>query len=240
MGSIWQSNTTWWQKLGLYYILPARWALLFSATLNALITPLVAWIWSMKAPGAELGVPIDTCLTISFYGFVLCGVVNMLNIIIHEPVKLWPAVVVFQGSGMLYVGWQLLLVIVSLTNIFSGTDVHWEVTKRISGSASGAAPVTSSSSSPHVPSAGGADPGLLNSARVTGRVATVSTRHGCSPTLPTTPLAAAFNPITSSLTLPAALGDEAHASSGAGASAAAKASGSRSWWGKSVGGGSML
>ena len=36
----------------------------------------------------------------------------------------------FQLSGVLYIGWQLLLVLISLAKIFSGSDGGWEVTTR--------------------------------------------------------------------------------------------------------------
>ena len=50
------------EKLGLYYILPLRWGLLFSATLNALVAPVVSQSYLQAYPGSELGGPIETCV----------------------------------------------------------------------------------------------------------------------------------------------------------------------------------
>ena len=36
----------------------------------------------------------------------------------------------FQLSGVIYIGWQLMLVIVSLTKLLSRSEITWEVTKR--------------------------------------------------------------------------------------------------------------
>jgi len=114
------------EKAGLYYILPLRWGLLFSATLNALVAPIVASAWAARvgAPG-QLGGPIETCYTFSFSAFVAVCVVVVANAVIHEPWQQWPAVLIFQLSGILYLSWQLLLVFISLSKICSGTDGGW-------------------------------------------------------------------------------------------------------------------
>lgn len=128
--SIWSANLNCGEKLGLYYILPARWGLLFSATLNALIAPVVASTYLEKMPGAELGAPIETCQALSFGCFLAVCTVTALNTITHEPPSRWVAVFFFQFTGVLYIGWQLLLVIVSLSKICRGVDGGWVVTKR--------------------------------------------------------------------------------------------------------------
>ena len=130
MSSIWKANINYYQKLGLYYMLPLRWALLFSATLNALITPLVSGIWTALHPNATLGGPIDDAIRIALLGYLTASLVLVVNALIHEPPRLWPAVFAFQFSGVLYVGWQLLLVVISLTKIFTGSVSGWEVTQR--------------------------------------------------------------------------------------------------------------
>lgn len=130
MSSIWKANIHAAQKWGLYYLLPLRWALLFSATLNALITPLVSGIWTLMYPEATLGGPIDDAIFIAICGFAVASLALLINILIHEPPRLWPAVLFFQLSGVLYIGWQLLLVLISLAKIFTGSDGGWEVTTR--------------------------------------------------------------------------------------------------------------
>ena len=118
------------EKAGMYYILPLRWGLLFSATLNALVAPLVASIWAAATGGGELGGPIETCYTLSFAAFGAVTAVVLINTVMHEPYWRWPAVMVFQLSGILYIGWQLLLVFVSLSKICRGADGGWVVTSR--------------------------------------------------------------------------------------------------------------
>ena len=125
------------EKLGLYYILPMRWGLLFAATLNAIVAPVVASYWNDRV-GGELGGPIETCYAFSFTAFVTVCTVVVINAVIHEPWRQWPAVIIFQLSGVLYLSWQLLLVVVSLTKICTGADGGWIVTQRMAVPASGA------------------------------------------------------------------------------------------------------
>lgn len=54
-----------------------------------------------------------------------------INFVIHEPIVRWPAILVFMMSGSLYIGWQLMLVIVSLSKICLKADGGWEVTDRL-------------------------------------------------------------------------------------------------------------
>lgn len=60
----------------------------------------------------------------------LASAVVAVNMVQHEPVRRWPAVVLFQASGLLYIGWQVLLVLVSLTKICRGATGGWVVTTR--------------------------------------------------------------------------------------------------------------
>jgi len=152
MDSIWNAKPLGCaQKAGLYYILPLRWALMFSATLNALITPIVSFLFSLYSPQAELGSPIASVIFLSASGFLVYGVVTLINTMLHEPPRLWPAVLFFSLTGVLYISWQLLLVIVSLSKICTGTDGGWEVTVRSATQPSAGAsdaPANPSSSSP--------------------------------------------------------------------------------------------
>jgi len=134
------------EKAGLYYILPLRWGLLFSATLNALVAPIVASLW-MSNMGGELGGPIETCYKFSFTAFATVCVVVVANMVIHEPWQQWPAVIIFQMSGVLYLGWQLLLVFVSLSKIGTGTTDGWVVTTRAVAPPTDAKPTTASQAS---------------------------------------------------------------------------------------------
>jgi len=104
------------QKLGLYYILPLRWGVLLSATLNALLTPIIA-IWYYQSTGGPLGKPIDTCILLSACAFVVCCLVVAFNAFMYEPPRRWPAI---------------LLVLVSLSKICTGADGGWVVTTRFS------------------------------------------------------------------------------------------------------------
>ena len=56
MPAIWNARLPCGQKLGLTYILPLRWGILLSATLNALLTPVVAF-WYFNTTGGQLGLP---------------------------------------------------------------------------------------------------------------------------------------------------------------------------------------
>ena len=140
MHRIGSSDASCMHKFGMYYILPLRWALLFSATLNALITPLVAQVFSWYSPEAELGLPITSAIAISYTGFLVLCCVVFVNTVIHERWQGWLAVGAFQVTGMLYIGWQLLLVVVSLSKVLTGSETRWEVTQRAqaSGGASSA------------------------------------------------------------------------------------------------------
>ena len=117
------------QKCGLYYILPLRWGVLLSATLNALLTPIIAY-WYFHTTGGQMGTPIETCILLSLLAFVVCCLVVGIQAVTYEPPRRWPAVLIFQISGVLYIGWQILLVVVSLTKICAGADGGWVVTKR--------------------------------------------------------------------------------------------------------------
>ena len=50
---------------------------------------------------------------------------------IHEPPSRWAAILVFMCSGSLYIGWQLMLVVISLGKICLKADGGWEVTARM-------------------------------------------------------------------------------------------------------------
>jgi len=117
------------EKAGMYYLLPLRWALLASGVTNALVAPIVASAWA-KSVGGELGGPIETCYTFSFTTYVALCVVAAINAILHEHWKQWPAVVAFQLSGVLYLGWNVALYVISLAKICTGTDNGWIVTTR--------------------------------------------------------------------------------------------------------------
>ena len=131
MSGIWTAaNLGCMQKFGLYYILPLRWGVLLSATLNALLTPAIAY-WYFRTTGGELGKPIETCILLSLLAFVLVCVVVAVKTVEFEPMRRWPAVFFFQITGVLYIGWQILLVIVSLSKICTKTDGGWVVTKRV-------------------------------------------------------------------------------------------------------------
>ena len=186
---IWKANLHWARKLGLYYLLPLRWALLFSATLNALITPIVTNIFHSYHPGASLGGPIDFAMALSFSGYVVVSITTCLNFLLHEPPAQWPAILAFQITGVLYIGWQLLLVIVSLTKIFTGGDKGWEVTARMLSSNKG-------SDGGNAPS--GAEPSGAPAPTVSTTGETVATAPGSSSPYPLSPLAAAFNPLPGS------------------------------------------
>ena len=130
------------QKFGFYWLLPLRWALLFSATLNALVTPLVTAFFHVYDPKADLGGPINTALALSFYGYLINTIVTLINCVVHEPPQMWPAILAFMASGSLYIGWQLMLVVVSLSKIFLKADGGWEVTTRMLTSTEGQTPPT--------------------------------------------------------------------------------------------------
>ena len=119
------------QKFGFYWLLPLRWALLFSATLNALVTPIVTFWFHQYNPTAGLGGPIETSLTLNFGAYLITAIALVTNCMIHEPVQHWPAIIFFMASGSLYIGWQLMLVIISLTKIVLKADSGWEVTARM-------------------------------------------------------------------------------------------------------------
>ena len=129
MSSIWSAHIGCGQKLGLYYILPLRWGILVSATLNAMLTPAIG-IWYFETTGGSLGLPIDLCMYLSVSAFVTCCGVVAVNMVLYEPMRRWPAVFAFQASGILYIGWQVLLVLVSLSKICTGQDSGWVVTTR--------------------------------------------------------------------------------------------------------------
>ena len=121
--------------------LPARWVPL-SIGLGALC---------LRCAQAELGSPIASVIFLSASGFLVYGVVTLINTMLHEPPRLWPAVLFFSLTGVLYISWQLLLVIVSLSKICTGTDGGWEVTVRSATQPSAGAsdaPANPSSSSP--------------------------------------------------------------------------------------------
>jgi len=134
--SIWSARLGCLEKAGMYYILPLRWGLLFSATLNALIAPLVASAYASTV-GGELGSPITMCQFFSFSAFVAVSAVVFLNAVMHEPWHRWPAVMLFQVTGIVYIGWQLMLVVISLSKICRGADAGWVVTSRAAASQTG-------------------------------------------------------------------------------------------------------
>ena len=144
--TIWSARLGCLQKLGLYYILPLRWGVLLSATLNALLTPIVA-TWYFQTTGGPLGKPIESCIFLSLSAFLVCCVVVATNAVLYEPPRRWPAVCLFQISGLLYIGWQVLLVIVSLSKICTGADGGWIVTQRLPSKQQASNPA-----SPHRPS----------------------------------------------------------------------------------------
>ena len=131
--TIWAARLGCFQKLGLYYILPLRWGVLLSATINALLTPIIA-TWYFQTTGGPLGKPIESCILLSLSAFLVCCVVVAINSALYEPPRRWPAVLLFQISGLLYIGWQVLLVFVSLSKICTGADGGWIVTKRLAAS----------------------------------------------------------------------------------------------------------
>ena len=126
-------------KVGLYYILPLRWGVLLSATLNALLTPMIA-TWYFHTTGGQMGRPIEGCIILSLSAFICCSLVVATHAVMYEPARRWPAVLLFQVSGLLYIGWQVLLVVVSLAKICTGTDGGWVVTKRVASPAANGKP----------------------------------------------------------------------------------------------------
>ena len=133
--TIWVARLGCFQKCGLFYILPLRWGVLLSATLNAMLTPIIA-AWYFQTTGGSLGRPIESCILLSISAFVVCCVVVGLNAVMYEPARRWPAVCLFQMSGLLYIGWQMLLVVVSLSKICTGADGGWIVTTRATANGS--------------------------------------------------------------------------------------------------------
>ncbi|KAL3902421.1 MAG: hypothetical protein SGPRY_012074 [Prymnesium sp.] len=123
-------------KAALYWILPMRWALLFSATLNAIITPVVGYLYKLHFPGASLGLPIDACISLALLSFLAVTVVVCACAVMHEPPRLWLPVLLFQATGVLYISWQLLLACISLSKVCIGADGGWIVTTRASTSTS--------------------------------------------------------------------------------------------------------
>lgn len=87
--------------------------------------------WYFHTTGGKMGQPIETCILLSLLAFCVCCVVVAINAITYEPVRRWPAVLLFQLSGVLYIGWQILLVTVSLAKICTGSDGGWVVTRRL-------------------------------------------------------------------------------------------------------------
>jgi hypothetical protein len=130
MSSIWSATRIGCcRKLGLTYILPLRWGILFSATLNAILTPVIGF-WYYETTGGSLGLPIDACIMLSMTCFFTVCTVVAINMVLYEPVRRWPAVILFQATGSLYIGWQILLVLVSLFKIYLKSDGEWVVTTR--------------------------------------------------------------------------------------------------------------
>ena len=130
MSSIWSAKRIGCcRKLGLTYILPLRWGILFSATLNAILTPVIGF-WYYETTGGSLGLPIDACIMLSMTCFFTVCTVVAINMVLYEPVRRWPAVILFQATGSLYIGWQILLVLVSLFKIYLKSDGEWVVTTR--------------------------------------------------------------------------------------------------------------
>jgi len=128
--SIGSSDLSCREKASLYWILPMRWLILFSATLNAIVTPVVGFGYKIQTPGASLGLPIDGCITLAGASFITVSAVVLVSAIMHEPPALWLAVLLFQVSGIMYISWQLLLAVVSLSKICIGADGGWIVTAR--------------------------------------------------------------------------------------------------------------
>ena len=88
--------------------------------------------WYFRTTGGEMGRPIETCILLSLLAFVICCLVVAARTVAFEPPRRWIAVLFFQASGLLYIGWQVLLVIVSLSKICTNQDGGWVVTKRSS------------------------------------------------------------------------------------------------------------
>ena len=86
--------------------------------------------WYFRTTGGEMGKPIETCILLSLLAFVICCLVVAAKTIAFEPPRRWLAVIFFQASGLLYIGWQILLVVVSLSKICMNQDGGWVVTKR--------------------------------------------------------------------------------------------------------------
>jgi cellulose synthase/poly-beta-1,6-N-acetylglucosamine synthase-like glycosyltransferase len=117
------------EKAGMYYLLPLRWALLLSGVANALVAPIVASAWA-NGVGGELGGPIETCYAFSFTTYATLFAVAAINAILHEPRQRWPAIIAFQLTGAVYIGWNLALYFISLIKICTGADSEWVVTTR--------------------------------------------------------------------------------------------------------------
>ncbi|KAL1503893.1 hypothetical protein AB1Y20_012356 [Prymnesium parvum] len=118
------------EKAALYWILPMRWALLFSATLNAIVTPVVGLGYKLQVPGASLGLPIDSCISLAGVAFLSVTGVVLASAVLHEPPHRWLAVLLFQVTGIMYISWQLLLAVISLSKVCIGADGGWIVTTR--------------------------------------------------------------------------------------------------------------
>ena len=126
-----------------------------------------------------------------------------------QPPKLWTAIISFQLSGVLYIGWQLLLVVISLTKIFSGTVSGWEVTQRI---AAATTPAAATAASPKTSPRGEA-PTTLEHKAASDRSDRFSE---CSPLdrASSSPMAAAFSPLPSDRSMYYASPDSQSASKG--------------------------
>uniref|UniRef100_A0A7S3AML5 Glycosyltransferase 2-like domain-containing protein n=1 Tax=Haptolina ericina TaxID=156174 RepID=A0A7S3AML5_9EUKA len=131
------ANLSCREKTAMYWILPMRWAILSSATINALVSPVVAYVYQEQL-GGSLGLPIDSCIALAATSFVVVSTIVLASAIMHESPWRWPAVVIFQASGILYVSLQLLLALISLAKICIGADGGWIVTARATGTSSSA------------------------------------------------------------------------------------------------------
>lgn len=91
---------------------------------------------------------------LSFGGYVVTLAASSINFVLHEPPQRWFFIFVFMMSGTIYIGWQLMLVVISLGKIFLKADGGWEITERLAEP--GVAPRAgeeAKSSSPRAPSA---------------------------------------------------------------------------------------
>mmetsp|Transcript_19213 Transcript_19213/g.57904 ORF Transcript_19213/g.57904 Transcript_19213/m.57904 type:complete len:177 (+) Transcript_19213:1356-1886(+) len=80
--------------------------------------------------GYTWDVPVEIVFQISFYSFVGLSLIVLCNAAIYEPPRNMLFVTLFQVAGILYLLWQLVLILISLVKICTGNAGGWVVTQR--------------------------------------------------------------------------------------------------------------